>query len=187
MKGILFFYFKLAQHGTWAWWLYCLFQVASWSKAKSPTTSSHIRKNELAYASIFPLDRIMLPETDSATSYGSVTQKQFDDAGSYDLVHPASTTIQTLVGESSFKEYLCKVCGKSFSNSKDCRRHTIIHSNKKPYKCPYCDHTANLKFNMTKHVQRMHTIQYEMHGLSLENINITNNWPAQNINYPNSL
>lgn len=54
------------------------------------------------------------------------------------------------------KEYMCSVCCKVFKTSKDCKRHTIIHSGSKPYSCPYCDHTANLNFNLKKHIQKRH-------------------------------
>ncbi|XP_047499994.1 protein tramtrack, beta isoform-like isoform X7 [Penaeus chinensis] len=56
------------------------------------------------------------------------------------------------------KVFGCPTCGKTFNNAKDCRRHAVIHTGIKPFKCPYCPHRANLKFNLTKHIQAKHKL-----------------------------
>ncbi|XP_045103682.1 longitudinals lacking protein, isoforms H/M/V-like isoform X8 [Portunus trituberculatus] len=54
------------------------------------------------------------------------------------------------------KMHACPTCGKTFGTSKDCRRHAVIHTGAKPFKCPYCPHRANVKYNLTKHVLVKH-------------------------------
>lgn len=54
------------------------------------------------------------------------------------------------------KAHACPTCGKTFGSSKDCRRHAVIHTGAKPFKCPYCPHRANVKYNLTKHVLVKH-------------------------------
>lgn len=56
----------------------------------------------------------------------------------------------------SEKMHACPTCGKTFGSSKDCRRHAVIHTGAKPFKCPYCPHRANVKYNLTKHVLVRH-------------------------------
>lgn len=56
----------------------------------------------------------------------------------------------------SEKVHACPTCGKTFGSSKDCRRHAVIHTGAKPFKCPYCPHRANVKYNLTKHVLVRH-------------------------------
>ncbi|XP_066964707.1 protein tramtrack, beta isoform-like isoform X16 [Macrobrachium rosenbergii] len=58
------------------------------------------------------------------------------------------------------KVFECSTCGKSFSNRKDCKRHALIHTNLKPFKCPYCPHRANVKCNLTKHLRTKHRSEY---------------------------
>lgn len=73
---------------------------------------------------------------------------------------PAASRQQIGTGrllKTTSRVYPCPTCGKTFNNSKDCRRHAVIHTGIKPFKCPYCPHRANLKFNLTKHIQVKHS------------------------------
>ncbi|KAG7167373.1 Zinc finger protein 710-like [Homarus americanus] len=69
---------------------------------------------------------------------------------------PVSPTMGRRHIRTADKVFACPTCGKTFNNAKDCRRHAVIHTGIKPFKCPYCPHRANLKFNLTKHIQAKH-------------------------------
>ncbi len=46
---------------------------------------------------------------------------------------------------------ICKVCGKSFASSVTLRRHAVVHTGEKPYKCDICDKRFNVQTNLTRH------------------------------------
>lgn len=112
-------------------------------------------------------DMLNIPRAASELGSGRESS-QFHQNGSHSLIEARNCVVPTSMGESVVKAYFCKICDKSFSNSKDCRRHTIVHSTFKPYQCPYCDHTANLKFNLKKHVERMHLSQLQVFEHSMD-------------------
>lgn len=53
----------------------------------------------------------------------------------------------------------CDICNKRFvgiNRKYLLKRHLITHSGEKPFKCPHCDHRANIKQNMDVHIKRKH-------------------------------
>lgn len=95
----------------------------------------------------------------AATNNQTLTDNSI--GGDNGLVVSKCSYVDTPHGSVLVKEFVCGLCGKAFKTTKDCRRHTIIHSGSKPYRCPYCCHTANLSFNLKKHIQKLHPHMYE--------------------------
>lgn len=89
-------------------------------------------------------------------------------ARSDDLVRVQEMVISLPDGDRITKGFSCNVCGKMFKNSKDCRRHTIIHTGSKPFNCPYCPHSSNLNFNLKKHVSLIHPDKFVLYLDSLQ-------------------
>lgn len=58
------------------------------------------------------------------------------------------------------KKYKCyhPYCEYIASSSSNLKNHRKIHVNDRPYKCPYCDHTAKQKIHITRHVKRIHPV-----------------------------
>lgn len=56
----------------------------------------------------------------------------------------------------SGSSFLCPVCGRYFARSWHLKRHMNIHLAIKPYNCPYCPHSANVKSNLQVHIRNIH-------------------------------
>ena len=50
----------------------------------------------------------------------------------------------------------CPVCGRYFARLWHLKRHMNIHLAVKPFNCPYCPHSANVKSNLQVHIRNIH-------------------------------
>ena len=50
----------------------------------------------------------------------------------------------------------CKECGRSFGRAESLRRHLLIHSGEKPYKCTNCDYSSAQSQTLRRHMARRH-------------------------------
>ena len=52
--------------------------------------------------------------------------------------------------------YECETCGKSFSCPSHLKRHTIMHTDEKPFTCDYCPKEFRRKYDRNRHVKYVH-------------------------------
>ncbi|KAK9870145.1 hypothetical protein WA026_006237 [Henosepilachna vigintioctopunctata] len=58
--------------------------------------------------------------------------------------------------ELKVKKYKCTYCQKQFGWSTDLKRHTLIHTGERPYKCKKCSLTFTRNFLLQKHLSKIH-------------------------------
>ncbi|MCJ8746153.1 hypothetical protein PDJAM_G00138540 [Pangasius djambal] len=58
-------------------------------------------------------------------------------------------------------EYVCPVCGKSFSQPSHYRTHMRSHTGERPFQCQYCPYSASQKGNLKTHVQTVHRLTFD--------------------------
>ena len=89
------------------------------------------------------------------SEYPSSEQQAFNHLLSYD---------------SSIGRYVCRWCGRTFDRISNLKRHVLLHSGIKPFKCLYCNYRAVQKVNVVQHVASRH--RDEMRALLNNNINV---------------
>ncbi|XP_072051012.1 uncharacterized protein [Amphiura filiformis] len=72
------------------------------------------------------------------------------------VAFPHMTDLQMHTFTHFRRKHRCPACGKEFYNLSSVKRHMIIHTRLKPFKCPRCNRAFNLYTNLRKHFQRMH-------------------------------
>ncbi|XP_047738138.1 mucin-4 isoform X2 [Hyalella azteca] len=55
------------------------------------------------------------------------------------------------------RKYVCPHCDRRFGWSTDLKRHVIIHTGERPFKCQVCSHAFTRKFLLQNHVKRLHS------------------------------
>ncbi|XP_011202944.2 zinc finger protein 431 [Bactrocera dorsalis] len=116
--------------------------------------------------------------TDSAFSETDVTQSAGDlselthtatdcNDTANSLVDSASTAEATLTPAANKrsgkvfmrKVHVCHICSKQFRGNNDLRRHMLIHSDERPYKCEQCGNCYRQAVNLRNHINCAHTNQ----------------------------
>ncbi|XP_064078517.1 zinc finger protein 219-like [Macrobrachium nipponense] len=72
--------------------------------------------------------------------------------------------------DASTSRYVCQWCGRNFDRISNLKRHVLLHSGIKPFKCLYCNYRATQKANVVQHVASRH--RDEMRALLNNNINV---------------
>jgi len=54
------------------------------------------------------------------------------------------------------KPYICKVCGRRFTDRSNCIKHQFIHTGLKPFECPHCGKRFRRKDHLNSHSKSQH-------------------------------
>ncbi|KAB7502551.1 Zinc finger protein, partial [Armadillidium nasatum] len=55
------------------------------------------------------------------------------------------------------RKYVCEFCNKRFGWSTDLKRHVILHTGERPFKCKWCPITFTRKFLLQNHMKKIHS------------------------------
>jgi uncharacterized Zn-finger protein len=89
------------------------------------------------------------------------------DSGVED-VNPIKFCLVTMADETKMEDkvrkYQCTYCSKKFGWPTDLKRHTLIHTGERPFRCQSCDSTFTRNFLLKKHQRKCHS---ESNGSSI--------------------
>ena len=64
-------------------------------------------------------------------------------------------------------QYACPFCNRVSAHSGSIKRHILIHTGEKPFKCKYCPMSCRQKSDLKNHIQNKHKISeadFESHS-----------------------
>lgn len=120
--------------------------------------------------------QITLPETCLFTDgsfrfrpHGSIAGQAVESLTQSEKPAADSQHVTMTEGGGSNK-YICQWCGRNFDRVSNLKRHMLLHSGIKPFKCLYCNYRATQKANVVQHLASRH--RNEMRALLHNNINV---------------
>ncbi|XP_011187036.2 zinc finger protein 426 [Zeugodacus cucurbitae] len=103
--------------------------------------------------------------TQSAADLSDITHSANDSANSIgDSASASDATLTPAANKRSGKVFMrkvhiCHICSKQFRGNNDLRRHMLIHSDERPYKCEQCGNCYRQAVNLRNHINCAHTNQ----------------------------
>ena len=73
--------------------------------------------------------------------------------------------------------YNCRFCDRVYHDLHEYTRHMNAHNNIRPFKCHICDHSSSSKFNLQKHLLRVH--QNQLSAGEIERLSTTKRRTAE--------
>lgn len=74
------------------------------------------------------------------------------------------------VDSSEQSKHVCQYCCRSFDRLSNLKRHLLLHSGTKPFRCLYCEYRAAQKANVVQHMANRH--KEKLSSLLSTNVNI---------------
>lgn len=102
--------------------------------------------------------------------HSSLTDQPSENLSVPENVSGEHQQIKQLMGYESISKYVCQWCGRNFDRISNLKRHVLLHSGIKPFKCLYCNYRATQKANVVQHLASRH--RDEMRALLHNNINV---------------
>ncbi|XP_053954359.1 zinc finger protein 25 isoform X1 [Anastrepha ludens] len=95
--------------------------------------------------------------TQSAADLSDITHSACDSAlTTGELASVATALPATSANKRTRQLYICHVCSKQFRGKNDLRRHMLIHSDERPYKCEQCGKCYRQAVNLRNHITSAH-------------------------------
>jgi growth factor independent 1 len=71
------------------------------------------------------------------------------------------------------KPYVCRVCGKAFSQSSNLITHSRKHTGFKPFACDICGRSFQRKVDLRRHVETQHPSTSDVTTMTSRALNVT--------------
>jgi hypothetical protein len=80
----------------------------------------------------------------------------FDDSESDEGFQTKESEKASSGRESPVDDRTCQICSKTFTKPYSMKRHMLIHTGERPFKCSHCDTDFVRRFDLSRHLQRRH-------------------------------
>merc|ERR1711976_555455 len=108
-------------------------------------------------------DEVYLEDEDNAAAMLETQEDYNLDASAHDDSMPAAEGDPNNPGMQPIRlgnhQFACPVCSKVMPSAGNVRRHILIHTGEKPFKCHICKFACNVKFNLDQHIRTKHNLQ----------------------------
>jgi uncharacterized Zn-finger protein len=132
------------------WWIFWLLTIKIWQNQSSASFQLTMVFSQPSWSSgplqfkiadVRSLNPVPVPRIGKVATWCKICRTDFPDLKSHFNLH---------------KKHSCIYCGKCFLQRSDCSRHTLIHTNERPFVCEECGGSFKRSYEKTRHIRECH-------------------------------